>query len=89
MRERGLDLDAGLVAHLYDRIAAMPSIHVANAVIVGAAVAQTARTPALRRLAPGYAPAIGVVVLATANHYVLDVLAGGAPGRAALAPLPR
>jgi hypothetical protein len=84
VRERGLDLDSGLVAHLYDPIAAMPSIHMAYAVIVAAAIAQTARTRALRRLAPAYPPAVAVVVIATANHYVLDVAAGTLLGAAAL-----
>ena len=80
----GLDLDRGLVAELYDPIAAMPSIHVAYAVVTAAGLAATARTPWVRAVAPAYPPAVTLVVLATANHYVLDALAGAVLGRLAL-----
>jgi hypothetical protein len=74
--ESGLDLDTGIVVQLYNPIAAMPSVHMAYAVIVGAAIARTARSPLLRRAAPAYPPAVALIVVATANHFVLDVLAG-------------
>ena len=74
----GFDLDSGLVAQLYDPLAAMPSIHVAYAVVTAAGIRQTARSPALRALAPAYPPAVAFTVFATANHYVLDAVAGAA-----------
>jgi hypothetical protein len=74
----GFDLDSGLVAQLYDPLAAMPSIHVAYAVVSAAGIRQTARSPALRALAPAYPPAVAFTVFATANHYVLDAVAGAA-----------
>jgi hypothetical protein len=74
----GFDLDSGLVAQLYDPLAAMPSIHVAYAVVTAAGIRQTARSPALRALAPAYPPAVAFIVFATANHYVLDAVAGAA-----------
>lgn len=80
----GFDLDRGLVAELYDPIAAMPSIHVAYAVVTAAGIAATARSPWVRRLAPGYPPLVALVVFATANHYVLDAVAGAALAAAAL-----
>ena len=80
----GLDLDRGLVAELYDPIAAMPSIHVAFAVVTAAGLHEAGRNPWTRRLAPGYPPAVALVVFATANHFVLDAVAGWALARFAL-----
>jgi PAP2 superfamily len=80
----GLDLDRGLVAELYDPIAAMPSIHVAYAVVTAAGIAATARSAPARRLAGAYPPLVALVVFTTANHYVLDALAGAALAGAAL-----
>ena len=71
-----LDLDSGLVVYLYNPIAAMPSIHLAFAVVTGAAVAETARSPLVRALARLYPPVVFGTVVATANHYVLDCIAG-------------
>jgi hypothetical protein len=80
----GVDLDKGLVAKLYDPIAAMPSIHITYAVVTAVGIAETSRSPLLRRLAPGYPPAVAFVIFTTANHYVLDALAGAALGLAGL-----
>lgn len=78
------DLDAGFVARLYDPIAAMPSIHVAFAVVTATGLAETSRSPVVRRLAPGYPPLVAFTVFATANHYILDGVAGAALARFAL-----
>ena len=80
----GIDLDRGIVAELYDPIAAMPSIHVAYAVVTAAGIAATARNPRVRGAAFAYPPLVALVVFATANHYVLDAVAGAALGAAAL-----
>jgi hypothetical protein len=80
----GLDLDQGLIARLYDPLAAMPSIHIAYAVVTAAGIAETSRSPLARALAPAYPPTVAFVIFATANHYVLDALAGAALGLAAL-----
>ena len=76
----GVDLDKGVVARLYDPIAAMPSIHVTYAIVTAAGIAQTSRSPLARALAPAYPPAVAFVIFATANHYVLDAAAGAALG---------
>ena len=76
----GVDLDSGLVSRLYDPIAAMPSIHITYAVITATGIAQTTRSPLVRMLAPAYPPAVAFVIFSTANHYVLDALAGAALG---------
>jgi len=80
----GVDLDKGLIARLYDPIAAMPSIHITYAVVTAAGIAETSRSPLARALAPGYPPAVAFVIFATANHYVLDAVAGAALGLAGL-----
>jgi hypothetical protein len=74
----GIDLDRGLVAQLYDPIAAMPSIHVAYAVVTASGIAATSDSGLVRALAPAYPPLVAAVVFATANHYVLDAVAGAA-----------
>jgi hypothetical protein len=79
-----LDLDSGLVVKLYNPLAAFPSIHLAFAVVTAAALRSRVRSPLVRRLAPVYPPAVFAVVLATANHYVLDGIAGSALALAAL-----
>jgi hypothetical protein len=80
----GIDLDRGLIAQLYDPIAAMPSIHVAYAVVTAAGIATTSESAVARALAPAYPPVVAAVVVATANHYVLDAVAGGALALAGL-----
>jgi membrane-associated phospholipid phosphatase len=82
--EAGFDLESGLVAKLYCPIAAMPSIHLAFAVVTGAAVRATASRRWLRTGAPAYAPAVALTVVVTANHYVLDTVAGALLGAGAL-----
>lgn len=80
----GVDLDKGLIARLYDPIAAMPSIHITYAVVTAAGISQTSRSPVARAVSPAYPPAVAFVVFATANHYVLDAVAGAALGLAGL-----
>jgi len=80
----GIDLDGRIVSQLYDPIAAMPSIHLAYAVVTAAAVAGTTRSRTVRAAARAYPPAVLGAVLATANHYLLDGLAGAALGAASL-----
>lgn len=80
----GIDLDGRIVSQLYDPIAAMPSIHLAYAVVTAAAVTHATRNRPLRAAARAYPPAVLAAVVATANHYLLDGLAGAALGAASL-----
>jgi hypothetical protein len=80
----GFDLDRGVVAQLYDPLAAMPSIHVTYAVITAAGIAATSESPVVRAVAPAYPPLVALVVFVTANHYVLDAVGGAILGAAAL-----
>ena len=79
-----LDLDSGPISKLYHPLAAMPSIHVAFAVVTAAGIAETSESRLTRTLAPGYAPLVALVVFVTANHYVLDAVAGAALGAGGL-----
>lgn len=79
-----LDLDAGPVVRVYNPLAAMPSIHLAFAVVTAAGIGETARSRLVRRAAVLYPPAVLVTVVATANHYVLDGIAGSVLAVAAL-----
>jgi hypothetical protein len=79
-----LDLDSGPVVYVYNPLAAMPSIHLAFAVVTAAGLREGARSPLVRRAAVLYPPAVLVTVVATANHYVLDGIAGSALALAAL-----
>ena len=80
----GFDLERGLVAELYDPIAAMPSIHVAYAVVTADGILSTVRSPWARRSAHAYPPLVALVVFVTGNHYVLDAVAGCGLAAAAL-----
>ncbi len=80
----GIDLDSGAVAQLYDPLAAMPSIHVAYAVVTATGIADASESSVLRSLAPAYPPLVAAVVFVTANHYVLDAVAGAAIAGVAL-----
>lgn len=72
----GIDIEHPLLLLFYNPVAAMPSLHCAFAVLTGSTLASRRR--GWRRLAwRAYAPAVALVVVATGNHYTLDV-AGGA-----------
>lgn len=66
---------SGLV-HLANQYAAMPSLHVAWALWCGMVLAFVARRHWVRALGICYPILTSIVVMATGNHYFLDVLAG-------------
>jgi PAP2 superfamily len=80
LADRGIDLGHPLIVRLYNPIAAMPSHHVAFAVVTGEGLAARGGGPWVRALWRGYAPIVAVVVVATGNHFVVDVAAGAALG---------
>jgi membrane-associated phospholipid phosphatase len=60
----------------YNPYAAMPSLHVGLAFAVGIAAHAALRAPWARGLALLWGPLVTVAVIATGNHYVVDVVAG-------------
>jgi len=59
----------------FDHYAAMPSLHVAWALIAGATVALAARPLVVRLLGLIYPVLMSLAVIITANHYIVDCLA--------------
>jgi hypothetical protein len=81
----GLDLEHPFLLRFYNPVAAMPSLHVAFAVLTGAEIAQRSDSLLVKAAARSYAPLVATVVAGTGNHYVLDAVAGAALGRLARA----
>jgi PAP2 superfamily len=79
----GFDLEHPVLVRLYNPVAAMPSLHVAFAVLTGAAIAERTDSSIVKGAAYAYPPLVSFVVTATGNHYVLDAVAGAALGVAA------
>jgi len=79
----GLDLEHPFLLRFYNPVAAMPSLHVAFAVVTGAEIAARSDSFLVRTAARSYAPLVATVVAGTGNHYVLDAVAGAALGRTA------
>ncbi len=79
----GLDLEHPLLVRFYNPVAAMPSLHVAFAVVTGAEIAERTDSLVVKAAAHAYAPLVATVVAGTGNHYVLDAVAGAALGAAA------
>jgi membrane-associated phospholipid phosphatase len=82
--DHGIDLESGLIVKLYNPIAAFPSIHMAFAVVTAAALLADARSRTGRALARAYPAGVAYVVVATGNHFVVDVAAGSALAALAL-----
>jgi hypothetical protein len=80
LAERGVSIDHPFLVRFYNPVAAMPSHHVAFAVVTGVALSQRARTPVGRALWLAHPAAVAVVVVGTANHFVADVAAGALLG---------
>ena len=85
MAANGIDIEHPVPLRFYNPIAAMPSHHAAFAVVSGMGLARRARTPWARAAWRAYPALVSLVVVATGNHYVLDVAAGTGLGAAARA----
>jgi hypothetical protein len=69
-------LASNSIAKDANQYAAMPSLHVAWAAWCAATVCALVRRPVVRLAAISYPIITALVVLGTANHYLLDALAG-------------
>ena len=74
--QTGLSLDSSLTTSFYNELAAVPSLHVGVAVVIGMAVAAAVRHPVVKFAWLMWGPVIGLAVVATGNHYVFDIAAG-------------
>jgi membrane-associated phospholipid phosphatase len=72
----GVNHSSALLQTLGNSYAAMPSLHAADALIVGWFLVSTSRTIWAKALLALWPMWVWFCVIATANHYVLDVLAG-------------
>ncbi len=71
-----LNHGTGLVELAANPYAAMPSLHAADALVVGVALALLARRPWLKALFALWPVWVGFALVASANHFWLDVAAG-------------
>jgi hypothetical protein len=83
MATRGRGLDHPLLVRFYNPIAALPSHHVAFAVVTGTALGRRARSRFTRAWWRSYPAVVALVVIATGNHFVVDVATGAALDTAA------
>jgi hypothetical protein len=72
----GVNHSSELIHALGNQYAAMPSLHAADALIVGYCLALSCRRIWAKTLWATWPVWVWFCVVATANHYVLDVLAG-------------
>lgn len=69
-------LDSPLVTAFYNPVAAVPSLHAGFAFAIGIGVASATSRRWAKFAAVAWGPAIALVVIATGNHFVLDVVLG-------------
>lgn len=74
----GLGGNEGRLSVAENPYAAMPSLHAADALIVGVGLALLVRRPLLKLLCVTWPVWVWFSVMATANHFLLDVVAGAA-----------
>lgn len=69
-------LDSPLATAFYNPVAAVPSLHAGFAFAVGIALAASLRSLWTRAAALLWGPAVALVVVATGNHFVIDIVLG-------------
>jgi hypothetical protein len=86
-----IDLHGGVFSGWFNPHAAVPSMHFGYALMIGIVGLLLLRSWPLRLVALAYPALVFVTITGTANHYVLDAVAGGlviAVGFAAVWALP-
>jgi membrane-associated phospholipid phosphatase len=71
-----VDHSSGLIAFSSNPYAAMPSLHATDALIVGVAMALVVRSGWAKALWLGWPAWVWFSVMATGNHFWLDIAAG-------------
>ena len=72
----GIDIGSPTTSALSNPVAAVPSLHAAYAVGVGAGVVLYARSRLVRAAGVAYPPLVVLTIVVTGNHFVLDAVAG-------------
>ena len=72
----GIDIGSPSSAALSNPVAAVPSLHAAYAVGVGAGLILYGRARIVRAAGVVYPPLVVLTIIVTGNHFVLDALAG-------------
>jgi len=72
-----IDLHGGVFSGWFNPHAAVPSMHFGYALMIGMVGLVLMRTWPQRLLAAAYPVAVFIAITGTANHYVLDAVAGG------------
>ena len=72
----GVDPDSGTVSALFNPYAAIPSMHVAFALMIGWSLARVVRHRTARALWVVYPGLVVFVIVATANHFLMDAVLG-------------
>lgn len=70
------DLDSAFVRAFYNPVAAMPSLHVGMAPVVAWALIRLTPWRATRILGWAYPVLVGVAIVVTGNHFLLDIAGG-------------
>ncbi len=78
LNANAVNLNTSLISTLNNPNSAMPSLHASYAIVLGIAGFMLTRNIAVRTLWALYPLLVTYSVIATGNHYVLDVVAGGA-----------
>lgn len=69
-------MNSGLLEHFYNPYAAFPSLHIGYAVVSGMAIFAFARRRWIRTVGVVYPVFVAIEVIATGNHFVIDVFSG-------------
>ena len=72
-----VDLHGGMLSGWFNPYAAVPSMHFGYAALIGVVAVVLVRSWPLRLLALAYPAVVFLTIVGTANHYVVDALAGG------------
>jgi PAP2 superfamily len=73
---RHVDLNHGLISSLYNPFAAVPSLHMGYALVVGATVMRYAHTRLARVVGGAYSLFVLIEIVATGNHFLFDAATG-------------
>ncbi|MEW6582579.1 MAG: phosphatase PAP2 family protein [Actinomycetota bacterium] len=74
--QTAFDLDGGFARLFYNPVAAMPSLHVGMAPVVGWALWRLTPYALTRALGVAYPLLVSLTVVVTGNHYLLDIAGG-------------